>query len=519
MKELTCPRYLKQLLLHGDNISFVDYDDVEYSARTFYEQSLRLANALRSNLKLEPSEPFAVLAGNSYRYITLWAAAYFGGGVISAMNTRLHALEIRQMLQHVGCRTIFADAETIGLVREATAGFDPAPRLVRLDDVSEDGALTYAELINSGELALLEEPAEDSTVLYSFTGGTTGRSKTVMITQRSLALNFWRSHFNWGGAGRGAVYYLSSPLFHVAGSGVGALYGPISGGKVIIRKTFDPGQMLDDIERFQVTHVGLVPTMLSMLLEHPSFKSSKFAPLRRISYGAAPMPPALLRQMMAMFPHAEFGSSYGMTEAGGPVTALTPEDHDPAETKLNSVGRPMPGVALTIRLPDGAEAPVGTPGEIWLQSGGLTEGYLKDPEETKLAFSGGWFHTGDAGYVDEQGYVYLVDRLKDMIVSGGENVYSVEVERAIASHPDVSQVAVVGLPHPHWGEVVHAVVVPRPGAALTQDMIVAHSQAHIARYKCPKSVEFRSEPLPLSAVNKVLKRKLREDATHRIRVS
>jgi acyl-CoA synthetase (AMP-forming)/AMP-acid ligase II len=273
---------------------------------------------------------------------------------------------------------------------------------------------------------------------------------------------------------------------------------------------FDPGETLDLMERHGVTRIGLVPTMLGMILNHPDFRPERMRSLDSLVYGASPMPEALLTRLMALFPTLELGQGYGMTESSSILTLLTPEDHRRAGKLLRSVGRALPGVVLSIQDEAGSLLPPGQTGEVCARGGNYMIEYWKKAEATDEAFRGGWYHSGDAGYLDEEGYLYLVDRVKDMIVTGGENVYSIEVENAVSTHPAVAQVAVIGIPHEVWGEAVHAIVVLRAGAEVTAEEIIAHTRVSIAGYKTPKSVEFRTEPLPLSGAMKVLKRELRE---------
>jgi acyl-CoA synthetase (AMP-forming)/AMP-acid ligase II len=222
------------------------------------------------------------------------------------------------------------------------------------------------------------------------------------------------------------------------------------------------------------------------------------------------MPIALLERLLAAYPAVEVYQGYGMTEASAVLTILGPHEHRRGGELLRSAGRPVPGVALSIQDPDGRILPTGATGEVCARAGNFMREYWKKPEATSEAFRGGWYHTGDAGYLDAHGYLFLVDRVKDMIVTGGENVYSVEVENAIAGHPAVAQVAVIGIPHDLWGEAVHAIVVLRAGTTVTDVEIIDHARQSIAGFKLPKSVEFRIEPLPLSGALKVLKRELRE---------
>jgi long-chain acyl-CoA synthetase len=260
---------------------------------------------------------------------------------------------------------------------------------------------------------------------------------------------------------------------------------------------------------YSVTMTVMVPTMVGMLVSHPEFAPERLASLRKLTYGASPMPTALLESILSMFPDLDVYQGYGMTESSAVLTILGPEEHRAGGELLRSAGRPLQGVVLSIQDPDGNELPRGEVGEVCARAGNYMREYWKKPEATADAFRGDWYHSGDAGYLDDRGYLFLTDRVKDMIVTGGENVYSVEVENAIATHPAVAQVAVIGIPHDTWGEAVHAIVVLHAEASVSEDEIIEHARASVAGYKVPKSVEFRAEPLPLSGAMKVLKRDLR----------
>ena len=298
-------------------------------------------------------------------------------------------------------------------------------------------------------------------------------------------------------------------LFHAAS--LGAILGVhVSGGRTTFVPMFDPGAVLTTIEQRAVTMTVMVPTMIAMMLAHPEFTPERLASLEVLTYGASPMPAALLDKLLGMFPELEIYQGYGMTENAGLLTALLPEDHRAGGEILRSAGRAVPGSVVTIQDLDGKILPPGETGEVCARAGNFMREYWNRPKETDDAFRDGWYHTGDAGRMDQRGYVYLVDRVKDMIVTGGENVYSAEVEDAIGTHPAVGQVAVIGIPHEMWGEQVHAVVVPREGMSVTEDELKAHCRESIAGYKVPKSWEFRTEPLPMSGALKVLKRELRK---------
>jgi long-chain acyl-CoA synthetase len=272
---------------------------------------------------------------------------------------------------------------------------------------------------------------------------------------------------------------------------------------------FDPAAVMDAIERDHVTMTVMVPTMIGMLLNHEGFRPERLSSLRSLTYGASPMPAALLDRLLSALPKLDVYQGYGMTESSALLSVLGPAEHRAGGACLRSAGRPMRGVILSIQDAAGKSLPPGVHGEVCARGGNFMREYWKKPEATSEAFRDGWYHTGDAGYLDERGYLFLVDRVKDMIVTGGENVYSIEVENAIASHPDVAQVAVIGIPDEKWGEAVHAIVVPHPGTHPTEADIIAHAREAIAGFKVPKSVEIRTDPLPLSGALKVLKKDLR----------
>jgi acyl-CoA synthetase (AMP-forming)/AMP-acid ligase II len=263
------------------------------------------------------------------------------------------------------------------------------------------------------------------------------------------------------------------------------------------------------IERHDVDWTTMVPTMIAMVVNHPAFRPERLASIRDLVYGASPMPAALLERLQTTFPDLRLWQGYGMTECSSVLTFLTPEDHRRGGAILRSAGRPGLGIELSIRDADGNEVEAKRDGEVCARSGNFMREYWNRPEQTAAVFRDGWYHTGDVGHRDEEGFVYLVDRSNDMIVTGGENVYSIEVENAISTHPGVAQVAVIGIPHEVWGEQVHAIVVLQAGAAVTEDEIREHARLSVAGYKIPKSVEFRTDPIPLSGALKPLKRELR----------
>jgi long-chain acyl-CoA synthetase len=306
------------------------------------------------------------------------------------------------------------------------------------------------------------------------------------------------------------VHLHAGPLFHLAAGGR-ALSTTVVGGRHVVLPRFGPAEVLAAVARHRITALTVVPTMLSMILQQPDFGAHDLSSLRAMTYGAAPMPEALLRRAMEALPGVRFMQSYGMTELSPLTTFLAAADHRPEAPahRLRSAGRPVPGVEVRVADADDRTLPAGEVGEILVRGPNVMRGYWRRPEQTAQALRGGWMHTGDAGRFDADGYLYVVDRTKDMIISGGENVYSTEVENALAEHPGVVQAAVIGIPDAKWGEAVHAVVVPRPGSDLDAAALIAWCRERIADYKCPRSVDFAAE-LSLSSVNKVDKAALRK---------
>ncbi|HEV2369412.1 MAG TPA: AMP-binding protein, partial [Acidimicrobiales bacterium] len=368
--------------------------------------------------------------------------------------------------------------------------------------------LDYEDLLAGSDPYTPEEPEEDDPVVLMYTGGTTGRPKGVVLDQRAELLNLYHIAATFG-LGEHRVWLHQTPMFHAASMG-GILGIPASGGTSVFIPLFEPAAVLDAIEANGVDFTVMVPTMIAMVLDHPAFRAERMSSLTDLVYGASPMPHALLDRVLRLFPQTGLWQGYGMTESSSVLTVLTPDDHRRGGERLRSAGRPVMGVVVSVQDERGRVLGPGESGEVCARAGNFLVEYWNRPEETQQVMHDGWYHTGDAGHMDAAGFVYLVDRVKDMIVTGGENVYSIEVENAISTYPGVAQVAVIGIPHPVWGEQVHAVVVPAPGVTLTGDEIKDHARKTIAGYKVPKSVEFRTEPLPLSGAMKVLKRDLRE---------
>jgi long-chain acyl-CoA synthetase len=451
------------------------------------------------------------MATNSHQYLELYHAGFLGAGIANPLNLRLAGRELQYILADSGTRVVFVDSlfaehlcRNIADVRDDLA----IEHIVLIGDGDVPHDLSYGDLLAAGEPIAPAEPDEDDPVILMYTGGTTGLPKGVVLDSRAEILNVYHIGMLMG-FNPDRVYLHQTPMFHAA-SMAGVLGIPGTGATSVFVPLFDPGPVIDTIEEHRVDWTMMVPTMIAMVLDHPDFASERLASMRDLVYGASPMTPALLERTMKALPDTRIWQGYGMTEAASVLTFLTPEDHRRGGEILRSAGRPVIGVELCVKDPEGNCLPARENGEVCARGGNLLREYWRKPEATAEALRDGWYHTGDEGHLDEDGYVYLVDRVKDMIVTGGENVYSIEVENAIATHPAVDQVAVIGIPHEVWGEQVHAIVVIHPGFTVTVDEIKDHARQSIAGYKVPKSIEFRADALPLSGALKPLKRELRK---------
>jgi len=490
---------------YADKVAFFD-GAYEGSYAQHLDRVCRLSSALSDELGVSRGDRFAVMALNGHCFLELYHAAFMGAGVVNPLNLRLAAKELAYILADSETKVCFVDAPFAHLI-SAVRGEAGIERVVLIGDGDVDHDVKMEDLLSQADPRVPPEPDETDPVVLMYTGGTTGLPKGVLLEHRAELLNMY--HIAVGvDLSEDSVFVHQTPMFHAASMG-GILGIPASGATSVFVPMFNPPEVLDAIERHRATITVVVPTMLGMLLDDPTFVPEKMATLTKLIYGASPMPTALLERTLAMFPHLDVYQGYGMTEGSSLSTLLDPDDHRSGGTLLRSAGRPVIGTVVSIQDPDGNERPLGESGEVCFRGGQFMREYWKQPDATSEAFRGGWYHTGDAGYVDAGGYVFLVDRVKDMIVSGGENVYSVEVENAIATHPAVAQVAVIGIPSDTWGEAVHAIVVPKDGMSVTGEEIITHARLTIAGYKVPKSVEIRDEPLPLSGAMKVLKRELR----------
>ncbi|RIX84102.1 long-chain-fatty-acid--CoA ligase [Acidovorax cavernicola] len=475
----------------------------------FVDRVARLAAVLQS-LGLQPGDRVGLLALNSDRYVEYLYATWWAGGVINPVNIRWSAREVAYSLDDCDTRILLSDAHFGAVAQQQRELSRSLKTLVHFGDGPAPEGMADAEALMAQAQPVPDARrggADLAAVMY--TGGTTGLPKGVMLTHTNLYSGQLSANMAATRPAE-AVGLNMAPMFHVGGAGLTLQLMMRLCTQVII-PAFDEVKVLEAIQNERASETFMVPTMLKRLIEHPRFAEFDTTPLQLVLYGAAPIDDALLLQAIEKLPRAGFCQLYGMTELSPVVTVLPTWCHHPDQpaARRRSAGRPVPIAEVRIVDTEGRPVPNGTVGEIAARGPMVMAGYWNKPEQTAEVLRDGWMHTGDGGVMDADGFVYVVDRLKDMIVSGGENIYSAEVENAITQLPQVSMCAVVGVPDDQWGERVHAVVVLRAGEALSVEALVAHCKTLIAGYKCPRSVEFREE-IPLSPAGKMLKYKLRE---------
>lgn len=436
-------------------------------------------------------------------YIALFGSARTRGGLV-AFNWRLAIPELAMQIADSDTRLIIAEREMQPLLDAALLEMATPPDIFWIDDQA------------SFEIAITAFPAsppavaisEDDTAFQLYTSGTTGRPKGVMLSHRGINMMRLSEHFEPSYHWQDDDSFINSlPNFHLLHLGITlqCLYNGVS---IAIVRQFDPGVVLQAINDLRPSLLTLTPTMLQMLLDHPDAGQTDFSSLRLTLYAGSPISLGLIKRAIAVMP-CKFMQFYGSTEAGGATSILRPEEHHlDDEAKLQSCGRPLPLIAFRIVDGEGNDVPDGQPGELLIRQPSITKGYWKQPGATADVISNGWYRSGDIARRDQEGLYYIVDRAKDMIVSGGENIYSAEVESALSTHPDVNAVAVIGVPDPRWGEAVMACVILKANAAPDAGKLIAHARQQLAGYKVPKHITFM-DSFPLVPSGKISKKDLR----------
>ncbi|MDA8047983.1 MAG: long-chain fatty acid--CoA ligase [Actinomycetota bacterium] len=468
------------------------------------QAAIRLAGGLHS-LGVRPADVVALLSYNCPEFLQTVFAANYLGAIAMPINWRLAAPEVRYIVEHSRARAMVCGEALLDLADAALGGLGRPLERVAVGETPHPGWRPLSEMA-SGDM----EPPErarcqgDDVHRLMYTSGTTGRPKGVMLTHANLA---WKNlaHLVEFGFTAGDLGLACGPLYHVGALDLTTTSLIAAGATTIIHRAFDAAAVVDEMERSRVTTVWLAPAMVNAIMALPGIEQRDLSSVRVIINGGEKMPVPLIERIQRTFPSAWFADAYGLTETVSGDTFL---DRESIVTKLGSVGRPCLHLELQVWDPNGRSVAPGERGEIVVRGPKVFKGYWRDPEATGRAFAGGWFHTGDIGVLDQDGYLFIVDRLKDMIVSGGENIAGSEVERVLYEHDAVVEAAVVGRPDARWGEVPVAFVVTRPGSTTSAAELTDWCRDRLARFKVPKSVTFL-DALPRNPSGKVLKRELR----------
>ena len=536
-------------LSHGDAV-FLVYED---ERTTFAEHSriaCTLAHRLQSTFGIAQGDRVAIVMRNLPEWIMAFWAATLAGAIVVPLNAWWSGEELHYGLEDSGSKVAFVDTERAERLRPFLGGLSDLGALIVADEhrAEPSGALEVRgpaggsapvtewpfalalgavdEAASPPDIAI--DPEDDATIFY--TSGTTGRPKGAVGTHRNMVTNLMslffintRGSMRFGTAALEPVtdktqpaFLLSVPLFHATGCHSVMVSNIAAGGKIVMMHHFDPERALELIERERIGTFGGVPAMVMQVLDSPNFSKFDTSSIRGVSYGGAPAPPDLVRRIREAWPVGQPSNGYGLTETSSVTSMNSGGDY---VARPESVGPPVPVCDVAVVPEDfAADEPDDTiprgpdvRGELWIKGPNVVRGYWNRPEETAATFSRGWLHTGDVARLDDDNFIYIVDRAKDMIIRGGENVYSVQVEAALFEHPAVADCAVIGVPEPTLGEEVGAVVVLRPGAKVTADELGLHVKARLAGFMVPTHIWFRSEPLPRNPQGKVLKRELRNE--------
>jgi acyl-CoA synthetase (AMP-forming)/AMP-acid ligase II len=482
------------LIFEGHEISYGELD----------QRTNKVANGLIA-AGVRPGERVAILAKNIDLFFEIYYGASKAGAVLVPINFRLAPPEVAHVLNDAGAKVLFVAEAYHDLVAAVEADVPCLEKTFTIQGACKSWAAYAVWRDGHDPTDPRMEGAGSDTCLQAYSSGTTGHPKGVEISHDNFVLFLPHTFEQWGEWSPDDFSLVAMPLFHVAGC-VWVFVGLYIGAANVLLPEVDPPEILRAIETYRITQVILVPAVILFLIQTPGAAETDVSSVKMVLYGASPIPLPVLQQAMEIF-DCGFAQLYGLTETTGALTYLPPEDHDGSE-KMKSWGKPMSEVKIRVVDENDLDCPPGAVGEVIIAGVQVMKGYWNQPEETSKAIRGGWFYSGDAGYFDEEGYLYIHDRVKDMIVSGGENIYPAEVESALAGHEKITDVAVIGVPDDKWGETVKAVIVSAPGADLSADEIIDYARARIAGYKVPRSVDFLDE-LPRNPSGKILKRELR----------
>jgi long-chain acyl-CoA synthetase len=538
---------LDMSLGHGDAV-FLVYEDERTTFAEHYRIACTLAHRLRDTFGVQQGDRVAIIMRNLPEWVMAFWAATLAGAIVVPLNAWWSGEELRYGLEDSGSKVAFVDTERVERIRSFLGVLPDLGAVIVADEHRTGGTVPLAVSAPPGGAPVPEwpfplalgpvdasatppdvaiDPEDDATIFY--TSGTTGRPKGAVGTHRNMCTNLMSLFFiNTRGATRfgsgmapvgekaQAAFLLSVPLFHATGCHSVMVSNLAAGGKLVMMHHFDPERALELIEREKIATFGGVPAMVMQVLDSPDFSKYDTSSIRGVSYGGAPAPPDLVRRIRAAWPVGQPSNGYGLTETSSVTSMNTGGDYI---AKPESVGPPVPVCDVAVMPEDfpGAEPDDTVPrgpevrGELWIKGPNVVRGYWNRPEETAKTFSHGWLHTGDVARLDEENFIYIVDRAKDMIIRGGENVYSVQVEAALFEHPAVADCAVIGVPDPTLGEEVGAVIVLRPGAKVTAEELRLHVKDRLAGFMVPTHIWFRAQPLPRNPQGKILKRELRDE--------
>ena len=477
---------------------------------TFADLEIRSNQVAQGLIELgvTPDQRIGYLAKNTALYYEMMFGCAKARAVMNAVNTRLAAPEVQFILSDAQVSVLFVGPEWFGMIEQIKAECPHLQHIISIGAAHEAWPEYTAWRDAQSQDAPDIKTFDDDDVIQLYTSGTTGLPKGVMLTNGN-----YRGYMDqagmleWASYDAGDNVMNAMPLFHVAGVNVGVL-AAAQGARTVVLPEINPVEILDLIENEKIHHAFWVPAVILMLSQMPDFRERDYSSLKQIFYGASPITEDLLTTAVEVM-GARFTQVYGLTETVGGGTYLPPEAHEPSWGKLRSCGVPYPSTIIRCVDDKGEAVPTGEVGEIVIKSDFVMKGYWNRPEATEDAIRNGFFHTGDAGYFDEDGFLFIHDRVKDMIVSGGENVYPAEVENAIFGHPDVADVAVIGIPDEKWGEAVKAIIVPQAGTNPTPESIISWARDRIAGYKCPKTIDYIEE-MPRNPSGKILRKDLRE---------
>ncbi len=495
--------------LYGNRLAIID-SEANYSWKEHIQRVKKLSGGLK-DLGITKGACYGIIGPNSFRYTELIHAGYWLGAIPVPINHRLAPPEILHILKDANIKYLALGEDYLNLTDNELLEPWESKRIVIGPKSPDDKIPAIDAIIETGSAVSPNDPNENDLAILLYTGGTTGRSKGVQLTHRNVCSNGYQV-INAMNIVKEDIYLHVAPQFHAADllssgftmNGAAHSYVPV----------FSPKAVLKAIQDYKVTQAMMAPTMIIMILEEPTFDDYNISSYRNLFYGSSPMAAEWVEKAIERFSNAGVQQGYGLTETSPILTTFDADDHQQAVESgnidiLRAAGRPLIGIDLKIFDNDDIEVPTGEAGEVCVRGPNVTPGYLNQPDENKKAFKNGWFHTGDIGRVDENGILFLMDRKKDMIVSGGENIYTSEVEAALYKHPDVFECAVIGVPDYKYGEALLAVIVSVPGKKLEEEVIIEHCRKLIAGFKIPRQIDFVDE-LPKSAMAKILKNELRE---------